>query len=144
LSDFNKLAAGSSPIVKLEGSVSMNVMSIAAVTITSNDPERLATFYRARLGIPLESASHGPMQRHFEGWLGEPARGGVHFAVLKGAARSGAAPTFRVYGIDGCLAELQAGGLEAKHRIAELGEGKRLVSFRDCDGNMFRLIDLGF
>ena len=49
-----------------------------------------------------------------------------------------------VTAIDACSTELKARGLEALHRIADLGEGKRLASFRDADGNIFRLIDLGF
>lgn len=125
----------------------MNVLSISAVTITSAHPEALADFYRARLGIAIEPSSHGPMRRHFEGWLGAPERGGVHFAVLKGPAPAraagGPAVTFRVRGIEACVAELQAAGVPLVHRIADLGEGKRLASFRDPDGNVFRLIDLG-
>ena len=125
----------------------MNVMSVSAVTITSNDPERLAGFYSRCLGIPLEQASHGPMKHHFEGWLGAPDRGGVHVAVLKGRSgrpdAGGTAPTFRVREIDACVNELAAEGIAPAHPIAELGEGKRLVSFRDPDGNMFRLIDIG-
>jgi catechol 2,3-dioxygenase-like lactoylglutathione lyase family enzyme len=126
----------------------MNVISVSAVTISSNDPERLASFYTRCLGIPLEMSSHGPMKHHFEGWLGEPDHGGVHFAVLKGRAGSaeagGPAPTFRVRDIDACVRDLTAEGLAPTHRIAVLGEGKRLVSFRDPDGNAFHLIDLGF
>jgi catechol 2,3-dioxygenase-like lactoylglutathione lyase family enzyme len=126
----------------------MNVLSLSAVVFTSPDPERLAGFYRARLGIPLEAASHGPMKDHQEGWLGDPERGGVHVAVLKGrqpdAASGGPAPTFRVRGLAACVAELEAAGTRPLHKIADLGEGKRVASFRDPDGNIFRLIDLGF
>ena len=126
----------------------MNVMSVSAITITSPNPEQLAAFYRQRLGIVLEAASHGAMKRHFEGWIGEPERGGVHFAVLKGRAGAaeagGPAPTFRVRGIEACVAELEQAGTALVHRVADLGEGKRLASFRDPDGNVFRLIDLGF
>lgn len=126
----------------------MNVISVSAVTITSNDPERLAGFYRRCLGVPLELSSHGPMKHHFEGWLGAPDRGGVHIAVLKGRAGSadagGPAPTFRVRVIDACVRDLAAEGVAPSHRIANLGEGKRLVSFLDPDGNTFNLIDLGF
>ena len=125
----------------------MNVMSVSAVTITSTDPERLAGFYRRSLGIPLAQASHGPMLHHFEGWLGAPERGGVHVAVLKGrsgrADAGGTAPTFRVREIEACVNELAAEGITPVHPIAELGDGKRLVSFRDPDGNVFRLIDIG-
>ena len=67
----------------------MKVMSLSAVTITSADPGRLAEFYRRCLGVRLAPSSHGSSGEHFEGWLGEPGRGGVHFAVMRG--RSGAA-----------------------------------------------------
>jgi predicted enzyme related to lactoylglutathione lyase len=126
----------------------MQVMSVSAITITSNDPERLAAFYREQLGIPLEVSSHGPMKQHYEGWLGSPEQGGVHVAVLKGrgpgADAGGAAPTFRVRGIEAFVSTLPENGAALVHRVADLGEGKRLVSFRDPDGNIFRLIDLGF
>lgn len=126
----------------------MQAMSLSAVTITSPDPARLAEFYRSQLGVPLERASHGPMKDHFESWLGDPTHGGVHFAVLKGRARAddaaGAAPTFRVRNIADCVDELTRAEVAPLHPIADLGEGKRLVSFRDPDGNIFRLIDLGF
>ena len=118
----------------------MNVMSISAVTIASNNPERLAEFYRRCLGVPLQMSSHGPMKHHFEGWLGEPDRGRVHVAVLKGRAGNanagGPAPTFRVRDIDACVHDLAAEGLAPVHRIADLGEGKRLVSFRDPTGTL--------
>jgi catechol 2,3-dioxygenase-like lactoylglutathione lyase family enzyme len=126
----------------------MNALSVSAVVFTSPDPCRLADFYRTHLGIPIESSSHGPLKDHQEGWLGDPARGGVHIAVLKGPGPGpkggGPAPTFRVRGLDACVAELEAAGTRPAHKIAELGEGKRMVSFRDPDGNIFRLIDLGF
>jgi catechol 2,3-dioxygenase-like lactoylglutathione lyase family enzyme len=126
----------------------MNVLSLSAVVFTSPDPQRLAGFYRERLGIPIEPGRHGRMQDHLEGWLGDPAHGGVHIAVLKGRGPSenagGAAPTFRVRRLDPCVAALEAAGTPPEHKIADLGEGKRLVSFRDPDGNIFRLIDLGF
>src|SRR5262245_30516722 len=104
--------------------VTMNVMSVSAVTITSSDPERLAGFYRRCPGIPLAEASHGPMKHHFEGWLGAPKRGGVHVAVLKGRSGSadagGTAPTFRVRGIDACVNDLAAEGIAPAHPIADL------------------------
>ena len=125
----------------------MNALSVSAVVFTSPEPRRLADFYRMHLGIPIESISHGPMKDHQEGWLGDPAHGGVHIAVLKGpgpGSVGGAAPTFRVRGLDACVAELEAAGMRSAHKIADLGQGKRVVTFRDPDGNIFRLIDLGF
>jgi catechol 2,3-dioxygenase-like lactoylglutathione lyase family enzyme len=126
----------------------MKVMSVSAVTITSLHPKRLADFYQRCLGIPLELSSHGPTEQHFEGWLGEPSRGGVHFAVLEGASghpeAGGPAPTFRVRELEACIAELEAEGVRLTRPVAALGGGKRIACFRDWDGNMFSLIDLGF
>jgi catechol 2,3-dioxygenase-like lactoylglutathione lyase family enzyme len=126
----------------------MKVLSVSALTITSNAPKRLADFYQRCLGIPLELSSHGPTEHHFEGWLGDPTRGGVHFAVLEGvsgrADAGGPAPTFRVRELQACIADLEAQGVRLTRQVAALGDGKRIASFRDWDGNMFSLIDLGF
>lgn len=124
----------------------MQVLSLSAVTITSPDPERLAEFYRVQLGVPLTAASHGPIKHHYEGWLGAPERGGVHVAVLKGRSpgehAGGTAPTFRVQDLAASVSELEAAGVPRLHAIAQIGEGKRLASFRDPDGNVFRLIEI--
>jgi predicted enzyme related to lactoylglutathione lyase len=121
----------------------MNVDSLSAVVFFSSDPARLASFYKTHLGIPFEYESHGPMRDHLEGWLG-----GVHFAVLKGRGPTpdsgGVAPTFRVRGLDAFVRTLEDSGISMLRKIIDLGEGKRLASFRDPDGNTFSLIDLGF
>ena len=122
----------------------MNVESVSAIVFFSPDPERLAAFYRTQLGIPLAQEAHGPMRHHHEADLGD-----VHVAVLKGRApggpdAGGVAPTFRVRNIDACIADLTASGVPPTRKIMELGDGKRLATFRDPDGNAFHLIDLGF
>ena len=120
----------------------MKAESLSAVVYHSPEPERLADFYRRHLGIPFEHGHHGPMRDHLEAFLE-----GTHFAILKGPVREeegGVSPTFRVKGIERFVEALQNDGFAPKHRIADLGDGKRLVSFRDVDGNVFSLIDLGF
>jgi len=120
----------------------MKAESLSAVVYHSPQPERLAAFYKEHLGIPFEPGQHGPMRTHLETWFE-----GTHFAILKGAARSGeggVSPTFRVKGLERFVAALAEAGVPLKHPIADLGEGKRLASFRDVDGNVFSLIDLGF
>jgi catechol 2,3-dioxygenase-like lactoylglutathione lyase family enzyme len=116
---------------------------LSAVVYHSPNPERLADFYRRHLGIPFEHGHHGPMRDHLEAWFE-----GTHFAVLKGPVREaeggGVSPTFRVKGIERFIEALAEDGVRPKHKVADLGEGKRLVSFRDLDGNVFSLIDLGF
>jgi predicted enzyme related to lactoylglutathione lyase len=82
------------------------------------------------------------MRDHIEGWLGD-----VHVAVLKGRGPGeqggGVAPTFRVRGLDRFVAALTTAGTPPVRKVADLGEGKRLATFRDPDGNAFSLIDLG-
>lgn len=121
----------------------MNVQALSAVVFSSREPEGLADFYRSNLGIPFEAHSHGPMRHHQEAWLE-----GMHFAVLKGtrgaADTRGISATFRVRGLDAFVDQLGRSGVTPLTKIIELGEGKRLVSFRDRDENLFSLIDLGF
>jgi predicted enzyme related to lactoylglutathione lyase len=119
----------------------MNVQFLSAIVFISSDPARLADFYKTHLGIPLEHESHGPMKDHIEGWLGD-----VHVAVLKGRGPAegvgGVAPTFRVQDLDAFVASLAAAGASPIRKIANLGEGKRLASFRDPDGNTFSLLEM--
>jgi len=122
----------------------MQVQSVSAIVFFSPDPERLASFYRTHLGIPFEPQAHGPMRDHMECDLGD-----LHMAVLKGRPTGGPeaggmAATFRVKGIDACVKDLAAAGVMSTRKIMDLGEGKRVATFRDPDGNAFNLIDLGF
>src|SRR6185436_4691191 len=57
---------------------------------------------------------------------------------------TGLSATFRVRGLDRFVEDLQTAGVQQLHKVVELGEGKRLVSFRDADENRFSLIDIGF
>jgi catechol 2,3-dioxygenase-like lactoylglutathione lyase family enzyme len=119
----------------------MQVDSVSAVVFFSPNPTRLASFYKTHLGIPLDLGRHGPMQDHVEGWLGD-----VHVAVLKGRGPGeqggGVAPTFRVRNLDAFVAALDGSGIEPVRKVVDLGEGKRLASFRDPDGNAFSLIEV--
>jgi catechol 2,3-dioxygenase-like lactoylglutathione lyase family enzyme len=113
--------------------------NLSAVVYASANPERLAAFYREHLGLDFVHQAHGPIRDHLETWFGQ-----MHFAILKGSGRgSPVSPTFRVKGLETFITQLEAAGAKALSQIADLGEGKRLVSFRDPDGNMFNLLDLG-
>jgi predicted enzyme related to lactoylglutathione lyase len=120
----------------------MKVESVSAVLFFSPEPARLAEFYETTLGIPFEMDHHGAIRDHLEADLGE-----VHLAVLKGHGPNpeggGISPTFRVTGLDAFVATLGAAGVVPLQRVLDLGEGKRVASFRDPDGNSFNLIELG-
>jgi predicted enzyme related to lactoylglutathione lyase len=119
----------------------MKTESVSAVLFYSSEPARLAKFYSTHLGIPLELDRHGAIREHFEADLGD-----VHLAVLKRGdsdARGGAvSPTFRVQGLDAFVKMLRDEGIEPLRSVLDLGEGKRIASFRDPDGNVFNLIEI--
>jgi predicted enzyme related to lactoylglutathione lyase len=112
--------------------------SVAGIVMHSAEPERLARFYRENLGLPLLPAQHGHVGQHFEGLVG-----GTHLALWKTVERMGIfVPVFRVDDVEGVATELRGRGIEALHKPLDIGEGKRVASFRDPDGNAFRVIQL--
>jgi hypothetical protein len=121
----------------------MPIESLSALVYSSKEPTRLAQFYRQHLGIPFAPQGHGPMREHLEAMVA-----GTHFAVLPhdgpGKERgTGLAPTFRVKGLEAFAEELRKQGVPPLHPLLDLGEGMRVLSFRDPDENVFRLIEFG-
>jgi hypothetical protein len=121
----------------------MPIESLSALVYSSKQPTRLAEFYRLHLGIPFATHDHGPVREHLEATVA-----GTHFAVLPHDDPSkergtGVAPTFRVRGLEAFAEDLRKQGVAPLHAVLELGEGRRVVSFRDPDENVFRLIDFG-
>ena len=114
-------------------------LSFSALTMHSNDPVRLAEFYRDAVGLPLAIHSHGTLGAHYEGGLS-----GVHFAIWQASPAVGGpfVPVFRVASLDGELSRLTARGVVARHKPLDIGEGKRVITLSDPDGNGFRLIEL--
>jgi predicted enzyme related to lactoylglutathione lyase len=117
----------------------MNAPTFSALTMHSANPERLALFYRDTVGLPLEPHEHGTVGEHYEGSVG-----GVHFAVWHSSPRVGGpfVPVFRIENLDQALSRLEALGVPSLHKPLDLGEGKRVVTFSDPDGNAFRLIEI--
>jgi len=124
----------------------MHAEALSALVIYSPHPEQLAVFYRTHLGIPFESHGHGPIRDHLEAWLGGAPGHGVHLAILKGNGpeghRGSVAPTFRVADLDRAVTSMRDGGAKQVRAVFDIGEGKRLASFADTDGNVFSLIEV--
>jgi predicted enzyme related to lactoylglutathione lyase len=120
----------------------MKIESVSAVLFYSAQPARLAEFYRTHFGIPFELDRHGAIREHLEADLGD-----VHLAVLKGHAPDGngggVAITFRVRTLDAFLEKLERSEIAPIGSVLDLGEGKRVATFRDPDGNSFNLIEIG-
>jgi predicted enzyme related to lactoylglutathione lyase len=116
----------------------MEILKFSAVTFQSNDPERLAAFYRDKVGLPLRWDQHGNVVPHHEGDLGA-----VHLAVLPAQAGAGGpvVPVFRVRDLEASISELRSKDVEMVLKPLALDEGMTVAGFKDPDGNTFRLIE---
>lgn len=115
----------------------MKIESLSALVFRSDDPERLARFYREHLGIPFAPHSHGSTAEHREAWLD-----GIHCAILRRTSEEHQlAPTFRVPALDECIKELASVGVPPLRSPIQLDEQMRVASFCDVDGNTFNLIE---
>ncbi|HET9933154.1 MAG TPA: VOC family protein [Polyangiaceae bacterium] len=117
----------------------MSNIVLSAITLHTEEPARLADFYRKVLELPLDLNQHGTLGSHFEG-----TRGGVHFAIWKASTRVGGpvVPVFRVPNLERELERVRSLGVVELHRPLDLGEGKRVVTLEDSDHNAFRLIEI--
>ena len=112
---------------------------LSALTFHSNDPSRLARFYTEVVGLPLAPHRHGTLPEHHEAFVN-----GIHFAIWKNGGDVGGpiVPVFLVRELAAAAALLAERGAPSLHKPLDLGEGKRVMTFRDPDGNAFRLIQI--
>ena len=109
------------------------IRAINAVLIHTQDIDRLISFYRDSVGIPLEVSDHGG-RRHAEAEIG-----GTHFAIFGGGPppmeRGSITFSLEVEDIDRAHADLALRGVEFEHPPREMPFGGVLAPFRDPDGN---------
>ena len=118
----------------------MATQHLAGVILFSQDPERLGKFYKEVLGIPFEPRRHGPIREHLECEFGN-----IHFAILKKGqiyAGSNIIPSFAVDDIQEFLEDISQTGVTPVHPIIDIGEGKRISTITDPDGNTIRIIQV--
>ena len=111
---------------------------LTGIIMFSQEPQRLAAFYRDTLGIPFDLAQHGNLAEHIECELNN-----IHFAILKkGQILSGSniIPSFAVPNLRDFLEQLVQRDIKPLHPIIDLGEGKSISTISDPDGNAVRLI----
>jgi catechol 2,3-dioxygenase-like lactoylglutathione lyase family enzyme len=117
-----------------------------AVLIVSEEPARLADWYRDVLGLPLEDEQH-------EGGAGAPHYGctlrGLHFAIHPTSTYAFAPQTgtgavrlaFNVSDIDTFEAEQAGRALDWVFRTVDLG-WSRMLALRDPDGNFVEVVQM--
>jgi len=118
----------------------MTNIHLAGMIFNSPNPEELSDFYRGVFGVPFEKRQHGKIREHLECEFG-----GIHFAILKKAEPSSGGsivPSFAVADLQAFLDNIQKMNIKPLHPILDIGEGKRICSISDPDGNMVRLIQV--
>ena len=100
---------------------------LGGLITSSDDPKRLADFYRSHFDIPYRVNQHGDLPAHYE-----CDEDGVHFAIIPGRTNSpgNIAPSFFVEDLDAKLAEFEREGVKPLHAVMELGGGPRISTIR--------------
>jgi len=113
----------------------MPISALNAVLIDTRDGNRLAAFYRDRLGLPLREESHGSAP-HWGCFLA-----GLHFAIHEeshATQSSRIAISFAVDDVDQAIADLRKGDVPIVEEPVDRPFG-RLAAVRDPDGNLVYL-----
>lgn len=116
---------------------------LSAVLLVSEDPARLAAFYRDVLGVPLVEEQHGGALPHWGCTLGD-----VHFAVHPVATfpdrRSGVGAVklaFTVFDVHEVARRLEAGGTPLLYPPRDTGFFWS-TAVLDPDGNLLELTEM--
>ena len=123
-----------------------NLHFVSGVLLMSHQPERLVSFYRDILGVPLEEERHGDAHPHWGCELGD-----VHFAIHPvddypedsdvgvGAIKL----AFMVFDLTAFTEWLAARGVDLCYPPSTLGSESLVTAVRDPDGNLVELTQLG-
>jgi predicted enzyme related to lactoylglutathione lyase len=116
---------------------------LSAILIVSEDPARLAMFYRDVVGIPLEDEAHGQSQPHYGCTLGD-----LHFAIHPvetfpdrrygvGAVKL----ALNTFDIEGLVKRLQAKGVKILYPPTDTGFFIS-TAINDPDGNFIEFTQM--
>jgi catechol 2,3-dioxygenase-like lactoylglutathione lyase family enzyme len=114
---------------------------LSAVLINSSQPERLASFYREILGLPLEDEHHGNTSPHYGCELGD-----VHFAIHPRPDAPSDGPirlAFWVFDLVALVERLVPRGVELRYPVRQLGPNSLMTAIFDPDGNEIELTQMG-
>ncbi len=116
----------------------------SAVLLVSKDAERLASFYKNILGVPLEDEQHGEAKLHYGCELGD-----LHFAIHPTDNFEGESPgvgsvklAFEVFDIDSFVQEMAKKNVDVLYAPKQMGP-MRITAIKDPDGNLIEFTQLG-
>jgi catechol 2,3-dioxygenase-like lactoylglutathione lyase family enzyme len=119
---------------------------LSGVLLVSEQPERLARFYRDVLDIPLVAEQHGDTEPHWGCELGD-----THFAIHPvqdypedpAVAPGPIKLAFEIFDLRRMLAWLEDQGVPLCYPPRQLGAESLMTAIRDPDGNLIELTQLG-
>ncbi len=107
---------------------------LGGLIFESPNPDRLASFYKETLGLPLELRTHGGLYEHWECDYNN-----IHFAILKASEvfdGNRIVPSFIVEDIEKLVSDHN---LTLEEDILPLGRGSFVGRIKDPDGNRIHL-----
>jgi predicted enzyme related to lactoylglutathione lyase len=111
------------------------IKRMTGLIMSSANPNRLTTFYKEVMGLPLMLNKHGNMPEHWECDFE-----GIHYAILRDrnhdAGSCNFVPSFEVEDIKQFVTQHN---LSMLHPLMHLGGGDYVGSIADADGNIVRL-----
>ena len=113
----------------------------SAILIYSENVERLGSFYRDILGIPLEEEKHGPEALHYSCELGE-----LHFAIHPAVAGKSAGVgavvlAFEVFNLEAHMQQMREHNVNVISQTEDFGFMKKAV-IADPDGNQVEFTEM--
>jgi hypothetical protein len=111
------------------------VRRMTGLILSSINPDKLATFYKDILGLPLALNKHGDLPEHWECDFE-----GIHYAILKDRKNDNASSNFvPSFEVDNINEFVRQHDLPMLHPLMNLGDGFYVGSIADTDGNVVRL-----
>ncbi len=123
--------------------MSEKIEFLSAVLLVSEKPEKLATFYRDIIGLPLEDEEHGETEKHYGCELGD-----LHFAIHPTANFEGSGTgtgavklAFTVFDMKAFVEKIQSKGVELVYPPKDTGFSI-MTALCDPDGNYIEFTQL--
>lgn len=116
---------------------------LSAVLLVSKNPEKLATFYKDIIGLPLEDEQHGETEKHYGCELGD-----LHFAIHPASNIAGTGYgtgsvklAFTVFDMKAFVNKVESKGIKLAYPPKDTGFAT-MTALTDPDGNYVEFTQL--
>ena len=123
--------------------MSEKIEFLSAILLVSKDPERLASFYKDVIGLPIEVEEHGETDKHYGCELGD-----LHFAIHPtsnfegtGYGTGSIKLAFTVFDMNTFVEKVKSNGYTIAYEPKDTGFAK-MTALTDPDGNYIEFTQL--